>query len=92
MVLAFGGTDPTKSTAFANCCQGVHNLCIGWYSGNALGATMPRIVVDISPDLHAWLETQRGEWKPRTAVLRDLIHDAMSRQVQEKQLKSQPPQ
>ena len=53
---------------------------------------MPRIVVDISPDLHAWLETQRGEWKPRTAVLRDLIHDAMSRQVQEKQIKSQPPQ
>lgn len=92
MVLAFGGTAQAKYTPFANYCKGVYKLCIAWYSGDALGATMPRIVVDISPDLHAWLETQRGEWKPRTAVLRDLIHDAMSRQMQEKQLKSQPPQ
>ena len=92
MVLAFDWMIPSDYTPFANYCKGVYKPCIRWYSGNALGATMPRIVVDISPDLHAWLETQRGEWKPRTAVLRDLIHDAMSRQMQEKQLKSQSPQ
>lgn len=46
---------------------------------------MPRIVVDVSPDVHLWLSEQCGDWKPRTAVLRELIADAMHRLADEKQ-------
>jgi hypothetical protein len=41
--------------------------------------TMPRVVVDVSPEALVWLESQRGHWKPRTAVLRELIDEAMRR-------------
>jgi hypothetical protein len=40
---------------------------------------MPRVVVDVSPEAHAWLDSQCGNWKPRTAVLRELIDEAMRR-------------
>ena len=40
---------------------------------------MPRVVVDVSPEAHAWLDSQCGHWKPRTAVLRELIDEAMQR-------------
>jgi hypothetical protein len=39
--------------------------------------TMPRVVVDVSQEILDWLESQRGDWKPRTAVLREIIEDAM---------------
>lgn len=40
---------------------------------------MPRVVVDVSQKTLDWLESQRGDWKPRTAVLREIIEDAMLR-------------
>ena len=40
---------------------------------------MPRVVVDVSQKALDWLESQRGDWKPRTAVLREVIEDAMRR-------------
>lgn len=40
---------------------------------------MPRVVVDVSQKALDWLESQRGDWKPRTAVLREIIEDAMLR-------------
>lgn len=40
---------------------------------------MPRVVVDVSQEACAWLNSQCGNWKPRTAVLRELIEDAMRR-------------
>lgn len=42
---------------------------------------MPRVVVDLSQTMHAWLESKRGEWKPRTVVLREIIEDAMHRDL-----------
>jgi hypothetical protein len=42
---------------------------------------MPRVVVDISPSMHAWLESKRGEWKPRTIVLREIIEAAMAQDL-----------
>ena len=38
---------------------------------------MPRVVVDVSQEILDWLESQRGDWKPRTAVLREIIEEAM---------------
>jgi hypothetical protein len=38
---------------------------------------MPKVVVDVSPEAHAWLQSKCGQWKPRTAVLRELIYEAM---------------
>ena len=40
---------------------------------------MPRVVVDVSQKTLDWLESQRGDWKPRTAVLREIIENAMLR-------------
>jgi hypothetical protein len=45
---------------------------------------MPRVVVDLSHTMHAWLESKRGEWKPRTVVLREIIEDAMHRDLAQK--------
>ena len=48
------------------------------YNGMAPICTiMPRVVVDVSQEILDWLESQRGDWKPRTAVLREIIEDAM---------------
>jgi hypothetical protein len=38
---------------------------------------MPRVVVDVSQEMLDWLESQQGDWKPRTAVLREIIEQAM---------------
>jgi hypothetical protein len=38
---------------------------------------MPKVVVDVSPEAHAWLQSKCGHYKPRTAVLRELIDEAM---------------
>lgn len=43
---------------------------------------MPKVVVDVSSEAHAWLQSKCGQWKPRTAVLRELIEDAMRREGQ----------
>lgn len=40
---------------------------------------MPKVVVDVSPEALEWLQSQCGHWKPRTAVLRELIDEAMRR-------------
>lgn len=40
---------------------------------------MPRVFTDVSPEALAWLQSKCGQWKPRTAVLRELIDDAMIR-------------
>ena len=44
------------------------------------GAPMPRVVVDVNEEAYLWLQSQQGQWKPRTAVLREIIEDAMKRQ------------
>jgi hypothetical protein len=44
------------------------------------GALMPRIVVDVSEETCQWLQSQQGQWKPRTAVLREIIDQAMRQQ------------
>ena len=41
---------------------------------------MPRVVVDVNEEAYLWLQSQQGQWKPRTAVLREIIEDAMKRQ------------
>jgi hypothetical protein len=41
---------------------------------------MPRVVVDVNEQAYQWLQSQQGRWKPRTAVLREIIEDAMKRQ------------
>ena len=41
---------------------------------------MRRIVVDVNEEVYLWLQSQQGQWKPRTAVLREIIEDAMKRQ------------
>ena len=38
---------------------------------------MPKVVVDVSQEAHDWLQSKCGQWKPRTAVLRELIDEAM---------------
>ena len=47
---------------------------------------MPRVVVDVDDKAYQWLQSQQGQWKPRTAVLREIIEDAMKRQQEQ-----QPP-
>jgi len=41
---------------------------------------MPRVVVDVNEETYLWLQSQQGQWKPRTAVLREIIDEAMKRQ------------
>jgi hypothetical protein len=41
---------------------------------------MPRVVVDVSEEIYLWLQSQQGQWKPRSAVLREIISEAMKRQ------------
>jgi hypothetical protein len=43
-------------------------------------APMPRVVVDVNEEAYLWLQSQQGQWKPATAVLREIIEDAMKRQ------------
>ena len=43
-------------------------------------APMPRVVVDVNEETYLWLQSQQGQWKPRTAVLREIIDEAMKRQ------------
>lgn len=44
---------------------------------------MPRVVVDVNEETYLWLQSQQGQWKPRTAVLREIIDEAMKRQQQQ---------
>lgn len=44
---------------------------------------MPRVVVDVNQETYEWLQSQQGQWKPRTAVLREIIDEAMKRQQQQ---------
>lgn len=51
---------------------------------------MPRVVVDVSQEAYLWLQSQQGQWKPRSAVLREIIDDAIKRQQQESQVQQAP--
>ena len=44
------------------------------------GAPMRRVVVDVNEEAYLWLQSQQGQWKPRSAVLREIIDEAMKRQ------------
>lgn len=39
--------------------------------------------------MYAWLESKRGEWKPRTIVLREIIEEAMHRDTAQKAVPAQ---
>jgi hypothetical protein len=41
---------------------------------------MRRVVVDVNEEAYLWLQSQQGQWKPRSAVLREIIDEAMKRQ------------
>ena len=45
-----------------------------------LFCAMPRVVVDVNEEAYLWLQSQQGQWKPRSAVLREIIDEAMKRQ------------
>jgi hypothetical protein len=70
--------------------KGLHKLCnhIRMLRPNA--TAMPRVVVDVDEKAYLWLQSQQGQWKPRSAVLREIINEAIKRQQQESQTQQCP--
>jgi hypothetical protein len=74
-----------KNSRSASGCNTFNSLVPSLYNGSApFVQIMPRVVVDLSQTMHAWLESKRGEWKPRTVVLREIIEDAMHRDLHQR--------